>query len=140
MALVHIFFESLEDWFGATHRQHVYGLPFIQTVPSSHGMAWKESRIILSQIYAESVVYHCLILVARRLEPMDSEKKQEQAAWLDLAWDTLQCYLKESSFETLHKGFVGYDTNLKTLDVYLPQILTDRMEAQNGSDAAANSD
>ena len=138
MALVHIFFESLEDWVGATHRQHVYGLPFIQTVPSSQGMAWKESRIILSQIYTESVIYHCLSLVARRLDPMDREKKQEQSARLDLAWETLQCYLIEQGFETLHKGFIGYDANLKTLDVYLPKFLTDRMEAQDVSDAPAN--
>ena len=78
MALTHIFFESLEDWLNATHRRHVYGLPFIQTVPSSQGMAWKESRIILSQIFAESVTYHCLILVARRLDPMDSDEDEDE--------------------------------------------------------------
>ena len=92
-------------------------------------MAWKESRIILSQIREESIVYHCLILVGRRLDPMDREKQHEQADRLDLAWDTLKSYLLEQGFERLHHGFVGYDTNLKTLDTYLPKFLTDRMEA-----------
>lgn len=119
--MVHIFFDSLSDWLQASGRNTVYAMPYIETHPIQQGIARKELRIILSYVRpVDDVVYHCILLIATRLDPTDRDKITQQSELLDNTWTRLTRYLLEQEqFAALIHGFVSYSKDMKTIDAYL---------------------
>ena len=119
----HVFFESLDAWLKAKCVGVVYGMPFVQTKSSSNAFEWKDSKILLSQPRVDDIVHHCLFLVARRLEPMDQDKRQEHAERLDRAWTALKTLLEQQHGLRVYEGMIAYQKDLGTIDAYLPASL-----------------
>ena len=104
------------------------------TRPSSNGLAWKESKIQLSQVQKSGVVHHCLFLIGRYLDPVEQCEKQEHAERLDHHWQQFKAWLERGRY-TVFEGMISFPTNLTTIDTYLPKCI---VEAQNAPDAAAD--
>ena len=132
----HVFFESLDAWAAAAGPSIVYAMPMQLTRPAEHGMAWKESKILLSQLQAaDGVAHHCLFLVGRWLAPVEQDKAQEQAERLDQNWRQLKAWLERENYMVL-EGMLSFPKDLITIDTYLPKYVTE--EAQNEPTAAAD--
>lgn len=131
----HAFFESLDAWVAASCKKPVYAMPMQITRPSSNGMAWKESKILLSQVQESGVVHHCSFLVGRYLSPVEQDKAQEHADRLDHHWRRLKAWLERERY-LVFEGMLSFPKNLTTIDTYLPKYVTEAQDA----DAAANSD
>lgn len=133
----HAFFESLDAWVAASCKKPVYAMPMQITRPSSNGMAWKESKIQLSQAHDETdTVHHCLFLIGRYLDPVEQHEKQEHTERLDHHWRRLKAWLERERY-LVFEGMLSFPNTLTTIDTYLPKYVT---EAQDAPDAAANSD
>lgn len=133
----HVFFESLEAWVAASCNTPVYAMPMQITRPSSNGLAWKESKIQLSQVHDEiETVHHCLFLIGRYLDPVEQREKQEHAERLDHHWQLFKAWLERGKY-TVFEGMLSFPKDLTTIDTYLPKSIT---EAQDAPDAAANPD
>ena len=131
----HVFFESLDAWVAASGPSIVYAMPMQLTRPAEHGMAWKESKILLSQLQsADGVVHHCLFLIGRWLAPVEQDKAQKHAERLEQRWQQLKTWLDRGRYPVL-EGMLSFPKELTTIDTYLPQYVT---EAQDAPDAAAN--
>ena len=137
MSRLHIFFESLDAWVTASCAKPVYAMPMQLTRPASNGMAWKESKIQLSQEHDESgAVHHCLFLVGRYLDPIGKDEAQEHADRLDHHWRQLHAWLERGRY-IVFEGMLSFPKDLTTIDTYLPKSIT---EAQDAPDAVANPD
>ena len=135
MSQHHVFFHSLRAWVIASYNGPVYAMPMQLTRPASDGMAWKESKIQLSQAHDETgAVHHCLFLIGRYLEPTEQHEAQKHAERLDHHWRQFNAWLKRNDY-SVFEGMLSFPKDLTTIDTYLPKSVT---EAHNAPDAAAN--
>lgn len=136
--MIHVFFESLDAWIAASCAKPVYAMPMQFTRPTSSNMAWKESKIQLSQVCDETgAIHHCLFLVGRYLEPVEDHEKQKHAERLDQYWRKLRAWLDRGRY-TVFEGMLSYPKDTTTVDTYLPTYILEPPNAEPETDLIAD--